>query len=75
LLVRREVDDAVGDHAVEALVVGGQILNAALSELDVLDTGLGRQPSSFGQLLKREVNADHAARRCYQAGRDQGVHS
>jgi hypothetical protein len=75
LLVWGEVDDAVGDHAVEALVIGGQTLDAALAELDVMDAGLFRQPSGFRQLLNREVNTDDPARRPHQISCDQAVHS
>ena len=40
LLICRQVDDAVGDHDIHAVVEQWNRLDDAFQELDILDTGL-----------------------------------
>src|SRR6185369_14250366 len=74
-LVRREVDDAVGDDAVDTVGgLGWQCVDAALPELDVSHHGIGRESARLGELGGGEVNAEDPPRRSDLDGGDEGVH-
>jgi hypothetical protein len=73
LLVRAQVDHPVGDHAVDAAVIQGECLDAALAELDLRNPGGFGEPARLVQLLRGEVDPVHVTRRADQAGGVEGV--
>lgn len=68
-----EVDHAVGDHDVDAGVGERDVLEVALQELDVRDTGVDRVAPGQVQHLGRHVEADRQPAGPDPAGTDQDI--
>src|SRR5918995_629591 len=74
VLVRRQIDYPVGDHAVDALIVHGQALDPRLAKLDLVESGLGGELARLVELLDGEIDSDYAAGRFDLGGGEEGVH-
>src|SRR5574337_1669639 len=72
-LVDRQVDHAVGDHHVDAVVHEGDVLDGALAKLDVGDIGPGLVGFGSREHLVGHANAVDESVRSYPAGRKQHV--
>src|SRR4051794_28052277 len=72
-LVGDEVDDAVGDHGVEAPGLGRRLLDVALEERDVAVAVAVAQRACLGELLTGHVDADDRAGRADEMPGDEGV--
>jgi hypothetical protein len=67
-LVRREIDDSVGDRTVEAGVRSRQPFDPALAELALGEAAVGGERVRLGQLLRGEVHPRHPAGRPDERG-------
>src|SRR5204863_7635574 len=72
-LVRRQVDDAVADHAVGGAGFGRDLLDVALSVVDSTEAVSIAQPLGLASLGIRHVYADHRARAADVQGGDDGI--
>jgi hypothetical protein len=75
VLVRNEVDDAVGDRDVEAFRCERELLDLSLDEVDVRRAHLRRRGSGPGEHLRGHVDPGHLPRRCDHLGGDERVGS
>src|SRR5262245_40322841 len=57
----RQIDDAIRDHGVEALIFERQVVDRARDELHVRDPSLVSQAGRLLDLLRREVHPDDGA--------------
>jgi len=76
-LVRREVQDAVGDHHIHAVVRSGQVLDLAQAELHVVEPRVllicGDALASLAHHVWGHIDADDAPARPYLWARDEDV--
>jgi hypothetical protein len=68
-----EVDDPVGDDAVELAFLDGRLLDVAGAKLDLREAGLLAEPPRLGELLVGHVHAHDAALRAGRERRDEAV--
>jgi hypothetical protein len=72
-LVRRQVDDAVGNDAIRRVGFEAGFFDVALEVGDVAETGCAPQALGFGELLLGHVDAEHAPGRADLERSDERV--